>query len=112
MNDDLSVAELRAHARAIDEGLEHHQLRRRLWVVTKPYKMFSKDWIMSPELVLARSAPEARKLVREEFYKMRRDVPQELDAIEIDTTASRILDARDEEVRIAIANEPREAPAP
>lgn len=106
MSDDRpSVAEIRAHARAIDEGLEHHQQRRRLWLVSKPYRFLSREPSVRPHLVLARNAVEARMLVRDKFYKERRDVPHGLEAVEVDTTASRILDGHDEEIRIAVAQD-------
>jgi hypothetical protein len=111
VSDKPSVAELRAHARAIDDGLEHHQQRRRLWLVTKPYKFFCKDWTMPPTLVLARNAVEARKLVRDSYYARGREVPADLESAEVSLADSRILDEHDEEVRLMIARDSAEREA-
>jgi len=86
-------------------GQRHLRQQRRLWIVTKSFTYGTRDWNMSPQLVLARSAPEARQLVREKFYEARRDVPHDLTAVEVDVTASRVLDEYDEEVRVLAARE-------
>ena len=108
--DKPTVAELRAHARAIDEGLEEHQQQRRLWLVTKPFKFLSRDWTMPPTLVLARSGAEARKLVRDSYYLRKRQVPQELEAAEVNLADSRILTEHDEEVRLMVTQQQEASP--
>lgn len=98
MNDDRpTIAELRAHARAIDEGLEEHQKRCQVWLVTGPRRLLSKDPLVHSKLVLARNAPEARHLFRTYLHERKREVPHELVATEIDMTESRILEALGEE---------------
>ncbi len=100
-----SIAEMRAHARAIDEGLEQHQRQRRLWLVTKTYRFFVRDTVMAPQLVLALNASEARQLVREKFYRQGRDVPDNLRATALELSESRVLDVYDEQVRAGAEEE-------
>ena len=98
--DKPSIAELRRRLQFLDEGLEQHLQTRRLWIVTKPLNLFRQVWPMRTELVVARNASEARKLVRDKLYEIPgRCTPVELKAVELDMSTSRLLDVHDEEVR-------------
>jgi len=114
MSDDRpTVAELRAHARAIDEGLEEYQRSCRVWLVSGPRTMFSGEPLVHPKLVLARNAPEARHLFRTHLHDRKHEVPRTIVATEIDVTEPRILDGlgeeTHEELRRVREDEEREA---